>query len=254
MDNEQFASKILRLDLDKIYTSHAKRATQTANRIREIYKEYLDKDIDSSNLELSLMTVSVGVTYKLGKVISNHFYEDETDTPFKTVVEHEEIRFGETYQTHKLADDELEEFYQLCRVDSAETGVVEKDLTEVNYYYCLPKVKLITHHVYRYRDGTESEFETIIDEDLQIGDEYSTEQIDESELLNGYTLVDTEGELYGVMGGSDIEVTYYYELTEIGELPAGGSSLVLVLAASGIVLMATASVAYIKQTKEQTKK
>jgi phosphohistidine phosphatase SixA len=35
----------LRLDLDKIYTSHAKRAVQTAEKIRNIYKEYINKDI-----------------------------------------------------------------------------------------------------------------------------------------------------------------------------------------------------------------
>ena len=45
MENEWFVSKVLRLDLDKIYTSHAKRAVQTAERIRNIYKEYINKDI-----------------------------------------------------------------------------------------------------------------------------------------------------------------------------------------------------------------
>ena len=38
MENEQFASRVLRLDLNKIYTSHAKRATQTAYKIKNIYK------------------------------------------------------------------------------------------------------------------------------------------------------------------------------------------------------------------------
>jgi phosphohistidine phosphatase SixA len=46
MNNEKFVSNILRLDLDKIYTSHAKRAIQTATRIQEIYREYLGKDIE----------------------------------------------------------------------------------------------------------------------------------------------------------------------------------------------------------------
>ena len=46
MEDETFISKVLRLDLDKIYTSHAQRAKQTADRIQEIYKEYINKDIE----------------------------------------------------------------------------------------------------------------------------------------------------------------------------------------------------------------
>lgn len=46
MENKSFASKVLRLDLNKIYTSHAKRAKQTAEKIKNIYKEYLNKEIE----------------------------------------------------------------------------------------------------------------------------------------------------------------------------------------------------------------
>lgn len=46
MEDEAFISKVLRLDLDKIYTSHAQRTKQTADRIQEIYKEYINKDIE----------------------------------------------------------------------------------------------------------------------------------------------------------------------------------------------------------------
>jgi phosphohistidine phosphatase SixA len=46
MNNETFVSNVLRLNLDKIYTSHAKRAKQTANRIQEIYNEYLGKNVE----------------------------------------------------------------------------------------------------------------------------------------------------------------------------------------------------------------
>ncbi|MBO4516359.1 hypothetical protein J5751_02795 [bacterium] len=46
MNNEVFVSNVLRLNLDKIYTSHAQRAKQTAERIKEIYKEYINKDVE----------------------------------------------------------------------------------------------------------------------------------------------------------------------------------------------------------------
>ncbi|MCK9467032.1 MAG: class I tRNA ligase family protein [Candidatus Absconditabacterales bacterium] len=46
MNSENFITQILRLELDKIYSSTAKRTMQTAEIIQKIYKERLDKDIE----------------------------------------------------------------------------------------------------------------------------------------------------------------------------------------------------------------
>lgn len=46
LTTEDFATKILRLELDKIYSSTWKRATQTAEIIQKIYKDRLGKDIE----------------------------------------------------------------------------------------------------------------------------------------------------------------------------------------------------------------
>lgn len=46
LKTEDFATKVLRLELDKIYSSHANRTMQTAKIIQQIYKEKLNKDIE----------------------------------------------------------------------------------------------------------------------------------------------------------------------------------------------------------------
>ena len=46
LHTEVFATKVLRLELDKIYASHSNRTMQTAEIIQKIYKEKLDKDLE----------------------------------------------------------------------------------------------------------------------------------------------------------------------------------------------------------------
>ncbi len=46
LNSEEFISKVLRLELDKIYCSHSDRTTKTAKIIKKIYKENLDKDLE----------------------------------------------------------------------------------------------------------------------------------------------------------------------------------------------------------------
>lgn len=46
LKTQYFVTKVLRLELDKIYVSPAKRTMQTANEIKKIYKEYLNKDLE----------------------------------------------------------------------------------------------------------------------------------------------------------------------------------------------------------------
>jgi phosphohistidine phosphatase SixA len=46
LSTEAFATRVLRLELDKIYTSHANRTTQTAEAVQKIYKEKLNKNLE----------------------------------------------------------------------------------------------------------------------------------------------------------------------------------------------------------------
>ena len=46
LNSEEFISRVLRLELDKIYCSHSDRTTKTAEIIKKIYKENLDKDLE----------------------------------------------------------------------------------------------------------------------------------------------------------------------------------------------------------------
>ncbi|HKL43931.1 MAG TPA: class I tRNA ligase family protein, partial [Candidatus Absconditabacterales bacterium] len=46
LNSEEFISKVLRLELDKIYCSHSDRTTKTAKIIKKIYKENLDKNLE----------------------------------------------------------------------------------------------------------------------------------------------------------------------------------------------------------------
>ncbi len=46
LNSEEFISKILRLDLDKIYSSHSDRTIKSAKIVQKIYKENLNRDIE----------------------------------------------------------------------------------------------------------------------------------------------------------------------------------------------------------------
>jgi phosphohistidine phosphatase SixA len=46
LQSEEFITNVLRLELDKIYASHATRTMQTAKAIQDIYKTHLNIDLD----------------------------------------------------------------------------------------------------------------------------------------------------------------------------------------------------------------
>jgi phosphohistidine phosphatase SixA len=46
LSTEDFTTKVLRLELNKIYASHSNRTMQTAEVIQKIYKEKLNKDLE----------------------------------------------------------------------------------------------------------------------------------------------------------------------------------------------------------------